>query len=86
MSQKCELKPKPKSVREFFKSSIFWKPFLSIIIGGLLGFLYFYFVGCKSGACAITSNPYGSIFTGGLIGFFITGSPCFSCSSETPEK
>lgn len=86
MDKDCKLTPKPKSVKEFFRSSYFWKPFLSIIIGGLSGFLFFYFVGCKSGSCAITSNPYSSIITGSLIGFLITGSPCFTCSSETSDK
>jgi len=27
-------------------------------IGMLVGFAYYYFIGCNSGTCAITSNPY----------------------------
>ena len=27
-------------------------------IGLVAGFAYYYFIGCKSGTCAITSNPY----------------------------
>lgn len=81
MNTDCEIKPKPKSIREFFRSSYFWKPLLSIIIGALAGFLFFWFVGCKSGACAITSNPYSSIVTGGILGFLITSSPCIKCRS-----
>jgi hypothetical protein len=60
----------------FFKSWKFWKPFLSIAVGGFLGFLYYYFVGCNSGTCAITSNPYMSMLWGGLLGFFLVNSPC----------
>jgi hypothetical protein len=80
MDTNCKITPKPKSVKAFFISWYFWKPFLSVIIGGTGGFLFFYFVGCKSGSCAITSNPVSSIITGSLLGFFLTSSPCLKCS------
>ncbi len=79
MAQTCEIKEKPKTFREFIRSSFFWKPFLGILIGGIGGFLYYYFVGCSSGTCAITSNPYMSSIGGGLLGFFIINSPCVKC-------
>ena len=63
-------------LRGFIKSWKFWKPFLAVAIGGISGFLYYYFVGCKSGSCAITSNPYMSMLWGGLLGFFLVNSPC----------
>ncbi|HLP75249.1 MAG TPA: DUF6132 family protein [Bacteroidales bacterium] len=81
MQNDCEVKPKPKTIREFFRSSYFWKPFLSIVIGGLAGFLYYYFVGCTSGTCPITSQPLPSIITGGVFGFLFTSSPCVKCNS-----
>jgi hypothetical protein len=65
-----------ESIRLFFRSWKFWRPFLAVIIGGLLGFLYYYYIGCKSGTCAITSNPYMSMLWGGLMGFFLINSPC----------
>ncbi|MDP8221601.1 MAG: DUF6132 family protein [Candidatus Stygibacter frigidus] len=37
---------------------------LSVIAGGVLGWLYYYFVGCISGSCPITSNPYITIIFG----------------------
>jgi hypothetical protein len=86
MDTNCKSTPKPKSVKEFFKSWYFWKPFLGIIIGGLGGFLFFYFVGCKSGSCAITSNPISSILMGSFLGFFITSSPCLSCSKNIEQQ
>jgi hypothetical protein len=40
-------------------------------IGALGGFLYYYFIGCTSGTCPITSNPYISIAYGALMGYLI---------------
>ncbi len=37
-------------------------------IGALLGFAYYYYIGCASGTCAITSNPYISTVYGAMIG------------------
>jgi hypothetical protein len=39
------------------------------ILGLLGGFLYWRFVGCKSGSCPITSNWQLSTLMGGLIGY-----------------
>jgi len=78
MEQNCKIQPKPKTVKEFFTSWYFWKPFLGMSIGGLAGFLYYYYVGCNSGSCAITSNPYVSIIWGSLLGLFLVNSPCSS--------
>lgn len=66
-------KPIRSYISVILQSAPFRKSILSIIIGGILGFLYFYFVGCRAGSCSITSDPYGSIVTGGLLGFFIGG-------------
>lgn len=51
--------------------------FIGILIGGLGGFLYYYFIGCSSGTCAITSKPvnstiYGMVL-GGLLADFLRG-------------
>lgn len=78
-NKSCEIKAKPKTVAEFLSSWYFWKPFLAILIGGLAGFAYYWFVGCSSGSCAITSNPYMSIIFGSLFGLFLVKSPCSSC-------
>jgi hypothetical protein len=74
MENKCETKP--WNFKVLIKSSWFLKPFLGLVIGGVAGFLYYYFVGCTSGHCPITSNPYMSIIWGGLLGLFIVKSPC----------
>lgn len=39
-----------------------------LALGALGGFAYYYFIGCASGACAITSNPYISTGYGALMG------------------
>lgn len=67
---------KSGSVKTFLTSRRFLKPFLSVLIGGIAGFLYYHFVGCASGQCALTSSPYTSTIFGGLLGLFITSSPC----------
>lgn len=76
MEKTCEAKPKPKTVKEFFTSWYFWRPFISVFVGGIAGFLYYHFVGCASGHCAITSNPYMSIVWGAFMGWFVVSSPC----------
>lgn len=41
---------------------------IGIIIGAIGGYLYYYFVGCASGTCAITSNPVNSSVYGATLG------------------
>ncbi|HBS88444.1 MAG: hypothetical protein A2W91_14950 [Bacteroidetes bacterium GWF2_38_335] len=41
---------------------------IGMLIGGTAGFAYYYFVGCTSGGCPITSNPYITIGYGILLG------------------
>ncbi len=39
-----------------------------IIIGLIAGYAYYYYVGCASGTCTITSKPLNSTLYGGLMG------------------
>jgi hypothetical protein len=39
---------------------------LPIILGAIGGFAYYHFVGCASGTCPITSNPYISTSYGAI--------------------
>lgn len=52
---------------------MFIKMTLSILIGGALGYAYYRFVGCASGACPITSNPWISTFYGAFLGAIFVG-------------
>ena len=38
------------------------------LLGGAAGFSYWYFIGCNTGTCAITSSPVNSSIYGALMG------------------
>lgn len=42
------------------------------VAGAIAGFLYYKFIGCASGACPITSNPFSSTLYGLLVGFALS--------------
>ena len=44
---------------------------IGIVAGGVVGFMYYRFVGCASGTCPLTSNPYLSVLYGALVGLLI---------------
>jgi hypothetical protein len=44
-----------------------WK-ILPVALGAGGGYAYYRFIGCKSGACPITRNPWLSILYGAMIG------------------
>jgi ABC-type branched-subunit amino acid transport system permease subunit len=37
-------------------------------VGGIVGYLYYRFIGCRSGACFITGNPYLSTIYWAVLG------------------
>ena len=45
---------------------------IGMIAGGVLGFAYYKFIGCSSGTCPITSNPYISTIYGMILGAIIS--------------
>jgi len=79
MKETCETETKPKTLNELIRSWYFWKPVSAVLLGGIAGFLYYYFIGCASGTCAITSNPFSSVLFGGVMGLFIVNRPCKTC-------
>jgi hypothetical protein len=40
----------------------------AVLLGGAGGFAFYRFVGCKTGMCPITSNPWLSTIYGALLG------------------
>jgi C4-dicarboxylate transporter len=41
---------------------------IGIAIGALAGYAYYFFVGCASGTCSITSKPLNATLYGALMG------------------
>ncbi len=41
---------------------------IGIIVGAISGYLYYFFVGCSSSSCSITSSPINSTIYGTLMG------------------
>jgi hypothetical protein len=46
---------------------------IGIVIGAAIGFTYYKFVGCASGTCPLTSNPFISTLYGAVMGALIAG-------------
>lgn len=61
---------------------IIYRKVLPVLAGALLGFAYYFFIGCNSGTCAITSSPYISTAYGGLIGLLLS----FPSKKKKKEK
>jgi hypothetical protein len=79
MKNTCETENKPKTFNELIRSSNFRKSAIAVLIGGILGYLYYHFIGCTSGTCSITANPVSSVIFGGVFGLFIVNRPCKTC-------
>jgi len=47
---------------------------IGAVVGGGLGFAYYRFVGCSSGACPLTSNPVISTLYGSIVGALVASS------------
>jgi hypothetical protein len=45
---------------------------LFVLLGGIGGFAYYYFIGCQTGTCPITRNPYISTSYGILVGLVLS--------------
>ncbi len=47
---------------------------IGVVTGAALGFLYYKFVGCRTGTCPITRNPYSSMIYGAIMGLLFASS------------
>jgi len=59
---------------------------LGIIAGAVAGYAYYYFIGCSSGTCAITSNPVNSTLYGVLFGGLLFYKKSASKDEDWDEK
>jgi len=41
---------------------------IGVILGAIGGYIYYHFIGCNSGTCAITSRPLNSTLYGAIMG------------------
>lgn len=41
---------------------------IAVMLGALAGYAYWFYVGCNSGSCAITSSPVNSSIYGAVMG------------------
>ncbi len=48
-----------------------YRRLLYVLIGATAGYLYYVFIGCASGTCPITSNPYLSTAYGAGMGLLL---------------
>jgi hypothetical protein len=46
---------------------------LATLAGAALGYAYHRVIGCSTGACPITANPYISTLYGAVMGYFAAG-------------
>lgn len=56
---------------------------VGVLVGFILGYAYYHFVGCATGSCAITSKPLNSTLYGGMMGGLLFN---MFVSSKTEEK
>ena len=54
---------------------------VGVLVGGILGFAYYHFIGCNTGTCAITSKPFNSTAYGMLMGYLM-----FSTFDKSKKK
>jgi hypothetical protein len=53
-----------------------------IFLGAVAGFAYYYFIGCNTGTCPITSNPIISTTYGSVVGLLLS----FNGKKESERK
>ena len=54
---------------------------IGVVVGAIAGYLYYFYIGCASGTCAITSKPLNSSLYGALMGGLV-----FNMFIKSPKK
>ncbi len=44
---------------------------IGVVLGAIAGYAYYYFIGCSSGSCGITSDPLNSTLYGTMVGVLL---------------
>jgi hypothetical protein len=50
-----------------------WRILLFVLGGAALGFGYQRLIGCRTGMCPITANPYVATLYGAVVGYLVSG-------------
>ncbi len=54
---------------------------IGVVVGAIAGYLYYFYIGCASGSCAITSKPFNSTLYGAAMGGLV-----FNMFIKSPKK
>ena len=54
---------------------------IGVVIGAIAGYVYYFYIGCASGSCAITSKPFNSTLYGAVMGGLL-----FNMFIKSPKK
>ncbi len=54
---------------------------IGVVVGAIAGYFYYFYIGCASGTCAITSRPLNSTLYGALMGGLV-----FNMFVKSPKK
>jgi hypothetical protein len=54
---------------------------IGVVVGAIAGYLYYFYVGCASGTCVITSKPLNSTLYGAAMGGLV-----FNMFIKSPKK
>jgi hypothetical protein len=60
-----------QSAPEKKKKKFNFLPVIGAVVGAIGGYIYYIQVGCSSGSCAITSNPYMTMLWGAAMGYLV---------------
>ncbi len=55
-------------LKKIIKRIVWKRLIIGVLLGAVLGYAYYYFKGCKSGMCAIQSDPINMTLYGALLG------------------
>jgi hypothetical protein len=61
------------------KEPMIWRLLVGVAVGGALGYANYCFMGCPTGTCPLSSNPWTSTVIGVLFGLMIAARCCGAC-------